>query len=199
MKIIKNRNQALMDGDVKFFTGVPCRKGHISERYTKHNSCVECANTRATQRYLENKDEILIKQRIRSKEYYNANKEIYSKQQKARCLNRVGCKSKENQLFYAAKHRAKRNGLEFNIEITDIIIPDYCPVFPEMELDKNNRSNSKPNSPSLDRHDNTLGYVKGNIYVISHRANSLKSSGNIEEFRKILKYMEFPPGKIFNI
>ena len=57
-------------------------------------------------------------------------------------------------------------------------------------LDKKNSGNSKSNSPTLDRIDNNKGYVKGNVKVISHRANSLKSSGTILEFTKIIEYIE---------
>jgi repressor of nif and glnA expression len=46
------------------------------------------------------------------------------------------------------------------------------------------------NSPTLDRICNGRGYVKGNVRVISWRANSLKRDANIEEIRSILKYME---------
>ena len=43
-----------------------------------------------------------------------------------------------------------------------------------------------PDSPSLDRIVPELGYVKGNIRVISNRANHLKSDATLEEHRKIL-------------
>ena len=48
-------------------------------------------------------------------------------------------------------------------------------------------------SPSLDRIDNSLGYVKGNVAIISHRANSLKNSSTVTELKSILAYMEKPP------
>ena len=45
-------------------------------------------------------------------------------------------------------------------------------------------------SPSLDRIDNTKGYVPGNLQVISYRANQLKSDGTLEEFRKLVAHLE---------
>ena len=46
------------------------------------------------------------------------------------------------------------------------------------------------NSPSVDRVVPSLGYVKGNVHVISHRANSMKSDATIENVRALLAYME---------
>ena len=164
-----------------YFTGVPCKNGHISERYVNGNGCLECLKNR----YQSNRDKQLLYQN----EWYQKNKESQSIYQSKRIKERVGCKSTENQLYYAAKHRAKLKGLDFNLEKSDVVIPQYCPVFTHLELDKKNSGNSKANSPTLDRIDNTKGYVKGNIKVISHKANSLKSSGTIPEFLKIIEYI----------
>jgi hypothetical protein len=89
----------------------------------------------------------------------------------------------------AAKHRAKLKGLEFNIKPSDIVLPKYCPVFPEIELIRNDGVH-KDNSPSLDRIDNNKGYVKGNVKVISNKANILKGDGSIEDLERIIVYMK---------
>ena len=96
---------------------------------------------------------------------------------------------KEKVLLKKAKHRAKVLGLEFNIEISDIVIPEYCPVL-GLKILKNSDDRFVDNSPSLDRIDINRGYVKGNVKVISMKANRLKNNATIEEVKKILKYME---------
>jgi len=48
----------------------------------------------------------------------------------------------------------------------------------------------KDSSPSLDRIDNTKGYVKGNVAVICYRANWLKNNANVKEIEAILRYMK---------
>jgi hypothetical protein len=89
-------------------------------------------------------------------------------------------------MFYQAKLRAKKNNLEFNLELDDIVIPTTCPV---LGIPLSRTGIRHDGSPSLDRIDNTKGYIKGNIAVISWRANALKKDASIEEIRLILKYM----------
>tara|TARA_R100000951_G_C2625377_1_gene175824 strand:+ start:433 stop:936 length:504 start_codon:yes stop_codon:yes gene_type:complete len=88
-------------------------------------------------------------------------------------------KTKEASMLRCARHRAKVNELPFDIEIEDIIIPSVCPLLEiPLILDL---SRIGPNSPSLDRLIPSLGYVKGNVSVISHRANTLKNNASIDE------------------
>ncbi len=83
--------------------------------------------------------------------------------------------AKERLLFDRAKSRAKRLNREFSIDLEDVVIPDICPVFGvPME------------SPSLDRIDSSKGYVKGNVRVISLRANTLKNDATIQELEMVL-------------
>lgn len=93
----------------------------------------------------------------------------------------------EATMLTEAKGRAKRNGLRFNITIDDIVIPAYCPVFNIPLFRGEGRASN--NSPSLDRKDNSLGYIKGNVFVISNKANSLKNNATIEDIESLLKYM----------
>ena len=79
-------------------------------------------------------------------------------------------------MWNSAKSRATEKGREFNIKLSDIVIPDLCPVL-GVPMDR----------PSLDRIDSSKGYAKGNVRVISHRANMLKNNATIEELELVLK------------
>jgi len=83
------------------------------------------------------------------------------------------------QLFMDARRRARDNGIEFDITPDDIVVPTRCPLL-GLEL---GASDGRPtaSSPSLDRIDNRVGYVKGNVWVISHKANTCKNSLSLNE------------------
>jgi len=94
----------------------------------------------------------------------------------------------EVTMYNCAKHRSKKNNLPFNIEISDIIIPEVCPILNIPLISKHNGEyGGAPNSPSLDRIIPNLGYVKGNIMVISLKANMMKNNANINELRLFCK------------
>ena len=100
-------------------------------------------------------------------------------------------KNKEKTMLSYAKDRAKKKGLEFNIEHTDIIIPNICPVLDEPIFCRRFGVVKGPciNSPSLDRIDNSVGYIKGNIQVISHLANTMKASATKEQLIKFAQWV----------
>lgn len=94
-------------------------------------------------------------------------------------------------LYYNAKGRAKKLGLPFDIAPEDIVIPTYCPVL-GIKIDPvvRGRKGFHPMSPSVDRVIPSRGYVRGNVRVISNRANRLKCDASIDEVRAVLRYME---------
>jgi hypothetical protein len=91
----------------------------------------------------------------------------------AMMLNRVRC-------------RAKKKGLAFDIDISDIVIPPRCPVLGIPIAVQTGTAND--NSAELDRIDNTKGYVKGNVVVVSRRANRIKNDASIAELEAILAF-----------
>lgn len=91
-------------------------------------------------------------------------------------------------MFHRSKSRALAKGLEHTIIIEDIQIPDKCPLL-GIEL-KDNTGNGKGNcrdSPSLDRIDSSKGYTPDNVWVISNRANEIKSNATLEELEQITR------------
>lgn len=92
----------------------------------------------------------------------------------------------EGDLLYSARDRAKKAKMPCNITIEDIVIPDICPLL-NIPLRKQNGNGHHRNSPSIDRINPKLGYIKGNIQIISVRANSIKNDSTLEEFELIAK------------
>lgn len=97
-------------------------------------------------------------------------------------------KNHERELLNGAKHRSKVQGVPFTIQEKDIIIPTHCPIF-GIRLQRNYLYGGM-DSPTLDKIVPELGYVPGNIEVISKRANLMKYDGTAEEHRRIAQYID---------
>lgn len=97
--------------------------------------------------------------------------------------NRVKEETPEVRMWRRAKRRAKERGLPFEIERSDIVIPVACPILGYTLVVKSGKSGGTYNSPSLDKIKPELGYIKGNIQVISQRANAMKADASLEELR----------------
>lgn len=87
---------------------------------------------------------------------------------------RVKSQSNEAKMWRRAKNRAKEQNLPFDIVVDDIVIPKVCPILGLSLAVHKGKSGTYSDSPSLDKIVPELGYVKGNIQVISHLANAMK-------------------------
>jgi hypothetical protein len=87
-----------------------------------------------------------------------------------------------------AQQRARKEGCPFELTLRDIIVPKVCPILGIPLLI--GTGTASPNSPSLDRIDPQKGYVPGNVMVISHRANTIKSDATPEELRKVADFLD---------
>jgi hypothetical protein len=94
----------------------------------------------------------------------------------------------EQSLLTTAKARARKFGVPFSIVVEDIIVPKVCPVLGIPLFRTPNKRTD--NTPSLDRVNPKLGYVKGNIQIISWRANRLKCDASFEEIEQLYEYMK---------
>jgi len=90
-------------------------------------------------------------------------------------------------MYWGSKHRAKVLKVPFTIVMEDIFIPKQCPVF---GTDFVFNVLNDDNSPTLDRIIPAIGYVPGNIAVISRRANRIKSNATIEELESLVSFLK---------
>lgn len=165
-----------------------CRKCKISLRivdfeYRKDTNKYRtmCKTCRSIQRYGSESPNDRKKRLDKMKSRYRENSEEYKDS-----VTRMRKDNPSRVMLYSAKRRASRDGLPFDIEESDIVIPEYCPIL-NIKLDYDNKD-TRENSPSLDKIVPELGYVKGNISVISCRANRIKSDASVDELEAILKY-----------
>ena len=121
---------------------------------------------------------------------YKQNYKNYYEKHKIKINGQRKLKQIQNWSVYSfkrIKNKCKRNNIKFNIKKSDIILPKKCPilgiilVFGRRYL---------YNTPSVDRIDNSKGYIKGNIKVISFSANAMKSDMPIKEWNKLKRRLK---------
>lgn len=124
--------------------------------------------------------------RKRNRTHYNKSPErTRDRFMKSRITNR------ESLMLSRCKYRASQKDIPFDLTIEDIVIPKVCPVLGieirQLNVDDKPQKGYHPNAPSLDRIIPELGYVKGNVRVISARANLLKNDATISELELVLE------------
>jgi hypothetical protein len=106
----------------------------------------------------------------------------YSRKMRKTCNLKHGkCRTPEYVMFLMAKTRAKAKHLPFDIEVSDVVIPERCPMLGIPLFQANGVIHD--NSPTLDRREPLRGYVRGNVRVISYKANRAKNNLTLDEMK----------------
>ena len=170
----------------------PCPKCSCTTRNVTLNErgktvvtrCRDCAKRYAKEYVKKNSTAIAEKRKIDKQQ----NPEKWAAMEaRARELRR----SKDGKialLVRSARTRAKSKGWEHNITIGDIVPSEICPLL-GINLNWSNGA-TRQDSPTLDRIDTNKGYIRGNVWVISHKANSIKNNATYKEFITIAKNWE---------
>jgi hypothetical protein len=91
-----------------------------------------------------------------------------------------------------AKKRAKKRGVPCTITIELLLLlrarAIYCPAL-KREL-KYGGGPLAPNSATLDCIDPALGYIPGNVVIMSFRANTIKQDATAEELRQVADFVK---------
>jgi hypothetical protein len=137
-------------------------------------------------KYALNNPEKINASYLKNKEKYNEAKKIKYYKDLEYSRGKLRNWYKQNiakRLYDSAKRRANYKNINFSIKQSDIIVPKYCPVL-GIELSVGEGS-AHDGSPSLDRVIPSLGYIKENIIVVSHKANTIKNNATIDELEKV--------------
>lgn len=135
-------------------------KSEADRLYRLRNS--EALNERRAKYREENREVI----RERARQYYKEKPECF--------------------VLHNIKTRAKRQGVPFELTAEDIETPEFCPVLGiKLERSTNPKGGVTDCSPTVDRLIPELGYIKGNVIVVSHKANRIKNDATIEELEAV--------------
>lgn len=155
-----------------------CKKSKSVSEFYSNNRCQSCKD------YYDNYYKTHREKEIK-RSLIHINKDRVKTNAYKRSLIR---KNPRNYMLQNARYRAKKLGLPFNLTIDDIVIPEVCPIL-GLAL-KISDTHVAANSPSLDKIIPQLGYVKNNIIVISHKANTMKNNATLEELEKLVEWLK---------
>lgn len=97
----------------------------------------------------------------------------------------------KNIEFYLTRvrNRANQRNLEFSLNPEDLQFPKTCPILnvPLHNIFSNRKRIEGEYYSSLDRIDNTKGYIKGNVIIISRLANTMKNCASFEQLEDFSK------------
>jgi len=101
-------------------------------------------------------------------------------------------KTKVKQMLRDAERRASKKTLHFDINFDYVrsLVVSHCPVLGtplDWTCARDVGNTTLTGSPSLDRIDPTKGYVQGNVWIISHKANAIKNNATHEELKLVTK------------
>lgn len=139
----------------------------------------------------ECRKKIDVKYRERRKIYYKNNPTPIEKTNAY--YVKLKTQNPSKNLWKLAKRRSVERGIFFDLKIEDICVPTHCPILGipltirPVGLKK---YQAYDGSPSIDRIDNSKGYTKENIHVISYKANVIKNYGTLEDHQKIVAYLK---------
>ena len=125
---------------------------------------------------------------------HKENKKRYMQKHKDRLTEegRVRYRTPERYVYHMlkrAERRASLKGVPFSLTKDDITIPDLCPML-GIKLEVSDGKGASESSPALDRIVPEIGYVRGNVRVISTKANRIKSNATIDEIECVLSFLK---------
>lgn len=91
--------------------------------------------------------------------------------------------------YNQVKARAKAENIPFDIDFKDLVWPTVCPVL-GTPVFRSEKGLNRDNHPSVDKVIPELGYIKGNVCVISGKANRLKQESTIQDLEAVISYIK---------
>lgn len=145
------------------YLGNPCKHGHDGWRLAANGDCVVCHRVRSSA--------------------INKNRRAKIRAQRHTPTGWIGV------TLSTLKRRARTQAVPFDLRKTDLVLPVVCPVFGTTLV--YDRNQDFENAASVDRIKPELGYIRGNIAIISLKANMMKQRcTDPEDFRRLAAWLE---------
>lgn len=174
--IIIPRSLAIERGLTKYFTGVACASGHIDWRATISSTCLECR--RASNR--------------KARKAWTPEQRAKSRDSGLRWIEKDRVSAWATMTVNGCRARASAKGIPFDLTKEHLVSISTvrCPALGCDLVYVNTDGRRKLyNSASIDRIRPALGYVIGNVVIISSRANAIKSDAQQHEVSAVANWM----------
>lgn len=167
------RKEAKASGLIRYYTGQPCKYGHVTERFVKTGQCLECTRitNRATNKdwYESNKEQIKTK----SKNYYEINKEKIRERTKE-----YAKEYQKNNKSKVAARASKRRALKLSATPFWADLERIAEVFKECErISKETGIKHHVDHIVPLKHSRVCGlHIHTNLQILSAKDNQTKSN-----------------------
>lgn len=153
--------------------------GHPDREYYAHGCCSQCYEKAR----LDAKPEIRRRKQRQQKKRYLENPGLQAAQSRA-----WADRNPVKHALMGLRQSARARHLAFDLDEAYLrsIWVDVCPM---LGLLLKRTPGDHDSSHSVDRIDSTRGYIKGNVHIISLRANRIKNNATVEEIEKIAAYL----------
>lgn len=182
------RVNALIAGDKTYFTGKPCKYGHIGARSVINGTCVKCSRDkskgqtyeqRATKRAYDKTPEAKAAKALRrarpdQQEATRAYSERTKDRKKAHAETLPG---RARRLFNKATYRAQSLGVGCDLTYEFVL----AKLTERYALGDISLESDRPDTASLDQRVAGLGYLQDNIQVVPWWYNAAKNRFTTEE------------------
>ncbi|EWY41459.1 hypothetical protein N825_28565 [Skermanella stibiiresistens SB22] len=181
-----SRIKAQAAGQATYFTGKPCKNGHISKRYTNTGSCQLRIQARNTAFRSENPERTRELDRSRHTRQADVDRRKLPRGEEKN-------RSPYYRLLWLTRHRARRDGI--HCDLTDADLQDIIArAKGECELtgipfDRtlSGQGYRRPFAASIDRIDNSKGYTRPNVRLVCAAMNVALGDWGEEVFARIAK------------
>ena len=219
-KYRENNREKIAEGQRKFYQANKEKRAEYYKKYRENNKEKEVERHRkyrennrekiaeGQRKYRENNKE---KVREQTRKYEQNNKEKiaerkkkYNQINKERIVKRQKIWQEKNPYLIQAyslihaRNRSKKKNIPIDLDfISKPNIMEWLKRQPrceccnvEFDIGSKNGKGKPPNSPSLDRFYPEKGYVKGNVFLICVRCNTLKYDATVKELETVVAWMK---------
>ena len=166
-KPLLTRQEALNIGYARYFTGKPCKHGHVAERYTASRQCVECNAVRWRNEPIERRrqywknyytEEVKVRRTEKARQRRNLNpyksrnyRAEYKKRLRQATIRCKQDKIKVKAMYLQAQQLTIDTGIEYSIDhIIPIAHPDVCGLHTYANLQIISKKQNQEKAQSFD-------------------------------------------------